>query len=319
MTTSAVRNTEHTVDVGAPAGRVYELLADVGNWPETFPPTVHAECVEKNGNSELIRLWATANGTAKTWTSRRHHDPARMTIGFRQERSQYPVGGMGGRWVVQPVSESQCRVLLLHDFYAVRDDPADLDWISQAVDQNSAAELHALKAAAELTGPDGLFTFEDIVEVDGSAADVYDFLNEAQLWSERLPHVARVSLKEETSGLQILEMDTRTADGSVHTTKSVRVCRPHTTIVYKQTVLPPLMALHTGSWHIRAGEARGVFVTSRHTVRINPARVPDLLGPDANVQSAQEVVRKALSANSLITLRAAKAFAEGSAAEHAVP
>ena len=86
---------------------------------------------------------------------------------------------------------------------------------------------------AELTGP-GLFTFDDIVEVDGSAMDVYDFLNEAQLWSERLPHVVRVSLKEETSGLQILEMDTRTKDGSVHTTKSVRVCRPHGTIVYKQ-------------------------------------------------------------------------------------
>lgn len=318
MTTSAVRNTEHTVDVGAPAARVYALLADVGNWPETFPPTVHAECVEKDGNSELIRLWATANGTAKTWTSRRHHDPARMTIGFRQERSQYPVGGMGGRWVVQPVSESQCHVLLLHDFFAVRDDPADLDWISQAVDQNSIAELHALKAAAELTGP-GLLTFEDVVEVDGSATDVYDFLNEAQLWSERLPHVVRVSLKEETSGLQILEMDTRTADGSVHTTKSVRVCRPHDTIVYKQTVLPPLMAMHTGSWFIRARDSGGVLVTSRHTVRINPARVPDLLGPDADVQSAQEIVRKALSANSLITLRAAKAFAEGSAAEHAVP
>lgn len=317
MTTSAVRDTEHRVDVGAPAGRVYALLADVGKWPETFPPTVHAECLEKNGNSELIRIWATANGTAKTWTSRRQHDPERMIIGFRQERSQHPVGGMGGRWVVQPVSGSECRVLLLHDFYAVSDDPADLDWISQAVGKNSVAELRALKAAAELTGPEP-FTFEDTVEVDGSAIDVYDFLNEAQLWSERLPHVARVSLEEETSGLQILEMDTRTTDGSVHTTKSVRVCQPHGTIVYKQTVLPPLMALHTGRWLIQARDRGGVFVTSRHTVRINAARVPDLLGPDADVLSAQEIVRKALSANSLITLRAAKAYAEGSVAAHEV-
>jgi aromatase len=237
-----------------------------------------------------------------------------MSIEFRQERSQHPVGGMGGRWVVQPVAESQCRVLLLHDFFALSDDPAELDWISQAVDKNSVAELHALKASAERAGPEELFTFEDTVDVDGSVTDVYDFLNEAQLWTERLPHVAQVTLEEETRGLQILAMDTRTTDGSVHTTKSVRVCQPHASIVYKQTVLPPLMALHTGRWLIRARDRAGVCVSSRHTVRINPARVTELLGPQADVQSAQETVRKALSANSLITLRAAKAYAEGSAA-----
>ena len=78
------------------------------------------------------------------------------------------------------------------------------------------------------------------------------------------------------------------------------------------------MSMHTGRWLIRERDGGGVLVTSRHTVRINPARVPDLLGKDADVPSAQEVVRKALSANSLITLRAAKAFAEGSVAEHQV-
>src|SRR5258708_3343273 len=152
VTTSAVRDTEHDVKVGAPAERVYALIADVGKWPEIFPPTVHAECVEKDGNSELIRIWATANGTPKTWTSRREHDPERMSVSFRQERSQHPVGGMGGKWVVEPVSESGCHVRLLHDFFAASDDPADLDWISQAVDRNSMAELRALKTSAELTG-----------------------------------------------------------------------------------------------------------------------------------------------------------------------
>jgi len=319
VATSVVRNTEHEVDVGAPAARVYALLADVGAWPEIFPPTVHAERVDQNGTSELIRIWATANGTARTWTSRRQHDPERMSIEFRQERSQHPVGGMGGRWVVQPVSASECHVLLLHDFYAASGDPADLDWIGQAVDRNSAAELSALRARAELAGPEDLFTFEDTVEVDGSAEDVYDFLNEAQLWQQRLPHVARVSLEEETSGLQVLEMDTRTTDGSVHTTKSVRVCQAHRAIVYKQTVLPPLMALHTGRWLIQPRDPAGVRVTSRHTVRINTARIPELLGAGADLPTAQEIVRKALSANSLITLRAAKTYAEGSGGGREVP
>jgi 2-polyprenyl-6-methoxyphenol hydroxylase-like FAD-dependent oxidoreductase/ribosome-associated toxin RatA of RatAB toxin-antitoxin module len=306
----AVRETEHEINVAAPAERVYALIADVGCWPETFPPTVHAECVERDGNAELIRLWATANGTAKTWTSRRRHDPERMSVTFRQERSQPPVGGMGGEWVVEPVSAAECRVRLLHDFFAASDDPADLDWISQAVDRNSESELRALKASAELSGPNQLLTFDDTVTVDGSAQDVYDFLNEAQLWSQRLPHVARVSLEEETPGLQILEMDTRTKDGKVHTTRSVRVCRPHTSIVYKQIVLPALMTLHTGRWLIEPRDG-GVSVTSRHTVRINTERITEVLGDDADVWTAQEFVRTALSGNSLATLRLAKSYAEG--------
>jgi aromatase len=312
VTMSAVRETEHEINVAAPAGQVYALIADVDRWPTIFPPTVHAECVERDGNSEVIRLWATANGTAKSWTSRREHDPERMSVSFRQERSQHPVGGMGGQWVIEPVSATECRVRLLHDFFAASDDPADLDWVSQAVDRNSTSELQALKTSAELTGLDQLITFDDTVTVDGSAEDVYDFLNEAQLWEQRLSHVARVLLEEETPGLQILEMDTSTKDGSVHTTRSVRVCKPHTTIVYKQVVLPALMTLHTGHWLIEELAGSGVSVTSRHTVKINTANIARVLGPDADVSTAQEFVRKALSGNSTSTLRVAKAHAEGS-------
>lgn len=318
MPTSAVREVEHRVSVNAPARRVYTLIADVDKWPEIFPPAVHAECVDRDGDSELIRIWATANGAAKTWTSRREHDPERMSIAFRQERSQHPVGGMGGKWVIEPVSDLRCEVRLLHDFFAASDDPADLDWISQAVDRNSTAELHALKTSAEPAGAKQLITFDDTVEVDSSAKDVYAFLNEAQLWEERLPHVARVSLEEETSGLQILEMDTSTKDGSVHTTRSVRVCQPYNSIVYKQIVVPALMTLHTGRWLITARDDGGVSVTSRHTVGIKTEAIAEVLGADADLLTAQETVRKALSTNSLTTLRAAKAYAEGSAGERAV-
>jgi aromatase len=311
VTTKTMRETQHEVSVDAPADQVYALIADVGKWPEVFPPTVHAESAAWDGDSELIRIWATANDTVRTWTSARRHDPEHLSVSFRQERSQHPVGGMGGKWVVEPVSASRCHVRLLHDFFAASDDPADLDWISQAVDRNSASELHALKTTAELTGPDQLITFDDTVPVDGSAADVYDFLNEAQLWPERLPHVSRVSLAEDTPGLQVLEMDTRAMGGSVHTTRSVRVCRPHHSIVYKQIVLPALMTLHTGRWLIEESDGSGVSVTSRHTVRINTARIADVLGPGADVPAARQFVRTALSGNSLATMRAARAYAEG--------
>jgi aromatase len=317
VTKSAIRNVEHGITVSAPADRVYELIADAGKWPEIFPPTVHVEYLDKDERTERIQLWATANGVARTWTSKRERDAERRSVTFRQERSAHPVGGMGGEWVVQPVSDSECKVRLLHDYFAVSDDPADLDWIGQAVDRNSTAELQALKASAELSGPEQLVTFEDTVAVDGSAKDVYDFLNEAKQWQERLPHVVRVSLDEETSGLQILEMDTRTKDGSVHTTRSVRVCQPHSSIVYKQLVLPALLSLHTGRWLIEPRAGGGVSVTSRHTVQINTARIADVLGADADVLAAQEAVRNALSANSLATLRVGKAYAEDASSKRA--
>jgi len=135
----------------------------------------------------------------------------------------------------------------------------------------------------------------------------------------RLPHVARVVLGEETPGLQVLEMDTRTKDGSVHTTCSVRVCEPHHGIVYKQVVLPALLTLHVGRWLIEEQGPGRVLVTSRHTVRINTARIAEVLGPKADLPAAREFVRSALGANSLTTLRAAKAYAESAGSGRVVP
>ena len=62
--------------------------------------------------------------------------------------------------------------------------------------------------------------------------------------------MSRVSLEEDTPGLQVLETDTRTKSGSVRTARFVRVCEPSKKIIYKQTVLPPLMTVHTGRWLI---------------------------------------------------------------------
>jgi aromatase len=312
MTTSQSREVEHEITIGTSADTVYGLIADVTKWPQVFPPTVHVEYIERGDSTERIQIWATANGTAKTWISRRDLDPNRLRIDFRQERSQPPVGGMGGAWIIEPISAEQCRVRLLHDYRAVDDDPQKLAWIDAAVDRNSKSELAALKANAELDAdaPDLLLSFEDTVRINGKAKDVYDFINDAQLWSERLPHVAQVSLEEDTPGLQLLEMDTLTRDGSTHTTKSVRVCLPSKKIVYKQIKVPALMTMHTGHWLINEQDDGGLAVTSRHTVRINDENITSVLGDTAKLGDAREFVRTALSANSLATLGLARSYAE---------
>lgn len=306
------REVEHQITVAAPAATVYRLIAEVENWPRIFPPTVYVDHVERTEQEERIRIWATANGAAKNWTSHRVLDHAQLRIDFRQEVSTPPVAAMGGTWLIEPVTGTESRVRLLHDYRAVDDDPDGLAWIEAAVDRNSRAELAALKANVELAaGPadDRVLSFEDTVRIDGAVEDVYDFINEADRWKERLPHVARVSLQEDTPGLQVLEMDTRTKDGSTHTTKSVRVCFPYGRIVYKQITLPPLMTLHTGYWRLEE-DGDGVTATSQHTVIINAANIKKVLGADADVPQAREFVRNALSGNSLATLGHAKEYAE---------
>ncbi|HEY5836066.1 aromatase/cyclase [Streptomyces sp.] len=312
MTQTGHREVEHEITISAPADAVYRLIAEVENWPRIFPPTVYVDHVERSENEERIRIWATANGTAKNWTSRRVLDPSDLRIEFRQEVSAPPVAAMGGTWIIEPLAAGESRVRLLHDYRAIDDDPDDLKWIDEAVDRNSRSELAALKTNVELavSSEDLLFSFADTVRINGSAKDVYDFINEAHLWKDRLPHVARVSLEEETPGLQILEMDTLTKDGSSHTTKSVRVTFPHQRIVYKQITVPALMTLHTGYWLFEE-DGDGLNATSQHTVVLNTANITKILGEDAGVPEAKAFVQNALSTNSRATLGYAKDYAEG--------
>ncbi|SEG90352.1 aromatase [Thermomonospora echinospora] len=306
------REVEHTITVRASAEQVYRLLAEVENWPRLFPPSVHVEYLERDGTDERIRIWATANGEAKNWTSRRKLDPENLRIDFWQEVSAPPVAEMTGAWLIEPAGSAETRLRLLHWYRAIDDDPEGLAWIDQAVDRNSQEELPALKSALEeASADDGLtLSFIDSVEVDGSVKDLYDFVNEAGRWRERLPHVAAVRLTEDTPGLQVLRMDTLTKDGSSHTTESVRVCFPHHRIVYKQTTLPALMSLHTGYWEFEETGDGTARASSQHTVVINAARIPEILGPDAGVPEARAFIREALGGNSRATLELAKKYAE---------
>ncbi|MFI6040995.1 aromatase/cyclase [Nocardia sp. NPDC051321] len=311
MTTSTMREVEHEIEIAAPADTVYALIADVASWPRIFGPTIYVEQLEHGEGAERIRIWATANGTAKNWTSRRTLDPAARKITFQQEVSASPVAFMSGTWLIEATSDTSALVRLQHTYRAVDDDPDGLAWIDQAVDRNSRSELAGLRVELEFAyaAAESTFSFEDSVQIAGSAAQAYEFIDQAQLWAERLPHVAAARFEEPTPGLQTLEMDTKTRDGSVHTTKSYRVTYPHHTIVYKQVTLPALMSLHTGRWTF-VENTDGVLATSQHTVTINAERIASILGADKTLADAKDYVRNALSTNSMTTLQHAKSFAE---------
>ncbi|MGW7413489.1 aromatase/cyclase [Streptomyces sp. NPDC054863] len=312
MSADRVHRTTHEVTVAAPAGVVYGLIGDAVRWPLFFPPNVHVEQLEFDGTTERLRMWVTANGQVKSWSSRRTLDVARHRVDFRQEVAAAPVQDMGGAWIVESRGPASSRLTLHHDFTVADDNAADVAWVERATDTNSRAELANLKQLAERWQDldDLVISFEDSVRVNGPAELVYDFLYRVGDWPELLPHVSRLDLTEDEPGVQVMSMDTVTADGSSHTTESVRVCFPHAgRIVYKQTATPLLMSAHTGEWSV-VPDATGVTVVSQHSVVLRPENIKQVLGENADVAQARRYVREALGRNSSATLALAKKHAE---------
>ncbi|WP_122614485.1 aromatase/cyclase [Streptomyces sp. Tu 4128] len=295
---------EHEIVVSVPATTVYRLVSTVANWPRIFPSVVHVERVEPLTRGERIQVWEVVDGESRIWTSTRTFDPYGLRIDFQDEQPGLSGAPLEGSWIIESRSATESGVRLR------RWGPGTGDAAGEA-DRRCRSELAALKsqlesahAASELT-----FSFTDTVQIDGAAKDVYDFINDAQRWQERLPHVARVRLAEELPGLQTLEMDTKAADGSTHTTTSYRVAFEPRRIAYRQFTLPALMTLHTGIWTFKDHGA-GTAASSQHTVVLNTDNIVGVLGPDADVAQARDYVRTALSTNSTATLRLAKEYAE---------
>ncbi|MFF0000817.1 aromatase/cyclase [Streptomyces avermitilis] len=306
----------HTITAAAAPQTVYALLADAARWPVNFSPTIHVEQLERpegKSGTERIRIWALAGDAVKAWTSRRELNPEGLRISFQQEVSRPPVKSMSGAWTLEALPDGGTEITLDHSYQAIDGDPAAPAWIADVTDRNSRAELANLKSLAEQAATQlaRQLTFEDTLVVEGGrVGDAYAFLYEASRWPGRLPHVSRMDLVEDEPGVQVMEMDSITAAGDRHTTKSVRVCFAGERIVYKQTVVPPLLAAHTGEWRVVAVDG-GVAITSQHTVVINPEAVAGVLGDTATVADALEFARTALTGNSRITLEHARAFAQG--------
>ncbi|MFE4645351.1 aromatase/cyclase [Streptomyces sp. NPDC056730] len=312
MTGQRVRRTTHAIEVAAPPGVVYGLLADVERWPLFFPPNVHVERLEFDGTDERLRMWEVAEGQIRSWISYRVHDPQERVIQFRQHHARASVESTNGTWIVEELPDGGARLTLLHDFTTTGDRPEDIARAERALDTESTAALAGLRSLAERWARlDRLvLSFEDTVRVQAPPEDVYEFLYRVSRWPGRLPHIARLHLTENAPGVQVVTADTRTADGAVHTTESVRICFPHAgRIVYKQTITPALLAAHTGEWSVLP-DGNGVTVVSTHSVMLREEDIEDVLGAGADLERARRHVREALGRDSTATLRLAKDHAE---------
>jgi len=254
---------------------------------------------------------ATANGTPRTWESERTLDPASSRVDFRQVVTADPVAGMSGSWSMRPDPGGGCTVVLEHEYRAVGDDADALARITSAVDTNSGSELAHLKRAAEY-GPlrdQLLVEFSDSEVVDGPLDRAFEFIRDAKRWPDVLGHVSRISVDEYGQGLQVVDMDTKAPDGSVHTTVSTRICGGGL-IRYKQTRTAEVLQAHVGAWKFEDTDDGKVRVTSHHSVIMDPKAVGRLPEPPADLAAAARLVRRALGGNSRATMSVLKEHQE---------
>jgi C7-C12 aromatase (ARO/CYC) len=317
-TTCSTGEVVRSVEVPAPAKTAFDLIADADGWTQVYGPAVHAEYLEGSGlpdgsghpaGTDRVRHWAlTGRASIRTWTIRRELDPGAGTIDFVHEEPPAPLTGVRGRWTFSAVDETTTLVELSHTLTAT--DDADLVAASAKVAANAAGLLAALASiAARHEELDQLtVTFEDPMFIGGRLGDAYHFLYAADRWPARVAHVTRIDMTEDEPNVQFFDMDTLSPDGSAHTTRSVRVCFPDHKIVYKQTELAALLEAHSGRWTLTE-TPEGVIAVARHRATIKSSALP-LLGPGTTVADARRFVRRVLGANSMNTLRFAKAYAE---------
>ncbi|QIS18298.1 aromatase/cyclase [Nocardia terpenica] len=260
---------------GSP-GDAYGLVADVTLWPIVFGPTVAVDVLDRSTRGPVVteefRITALVDDRVRGWTSRRELNADERTIGFRQEHARPPIESMSGTWTFRP-DRGGTRVELVHRC-VLADDAADTRaWLEAALDANSDRELGALTdlCAAAVPVGDLVLRCADTVPV----ADIdhaYRAIDDAGSWPDRLPHVLESVLTEPEPGTQDLRMTVRTPDGTVHRTRSIRLCTDGKRIRYKQLQTPDGLAGHSGRWDFDRDTAT---VTGSHLALLDPRTVTD--------------------------------------------
>jgi aromatase len=278
----------HTVEVAAPAGVVYGLLADAPRWPVLLPHCLHAERMDFDGQREELRLWEHRRGRVRCLIARRVLQPGRRRIDFRLHPAP-PAGHapVAGSWSVRPAGEERCLLTLQQER-----PPGQAPGVLEA---QVLEELRAVRASAELWDrlDELLLAFEDEVEVAGPQELVYDFLYRIADWARTVPHVDEVEAVEDEPGVQHVVLHTVVPHtGRPVALRSVRLCFPAAgRIVHRQTAPAGLLAAYGGEWSLQPGE-RGPRVVCTHRVLLRPGAVETVLGPGALLVDARRQVRE---------------------------
>lgn len=295
------RNTIHEIEVNAKAERVYKFLSDVSSWADIFPPTIYAQRIHYEKNTELIQIWATANNEVKSWKSERKFNHENFQITFQQTTPAHPLLSMVGTWEVQKAGEGTCLVRLKHSYRVNSSEDAKI--VEIAIDNNSNKELESLRNFFQIRESEYLSKrVEETLPITSSVTEAMDFLRRADKWPSRINHVADAEVDALNSVSEILRLTTISKDGSTHKTSSYRVFLSDQLIVYKQIATPGALVSHRGEWYVFS-ENNTTYVKTVHEFALTRDTVTKVLGDSISLESAADIAGKNLIHNSLQTIR----------------
>jgi len=134
----------HSTKVAASPQRVYQLIANVENYPKMFDTIIAVERLGHDGTNERVRFWGTFGDHRGSWVSLREVNPKRMRVRFRQERSAAPLASLGGRWLVTPRGTG-AEVVLDHYYRVVDDNDLAAQHLERTVARSATAMLDSLR------------------------------------------------------------------------------------------------------------------------------------------------------------------------------
>ncbi len=138
----------HTVKVAASPKRLYQLIANVDNYPKLFEAVLAVEHLGYDGTNERVRFWGSFGEHRGSWVSLREVNPKRMRVRFRQERSSAPLASLGGLWMIVPKG-SGSEVVLDHYYRVVDDNILAAQRIELTIGRSATSMLDSLHEVAE--------------------------------------------------------------------------------------------------------------------------------------------------------------------------
>jgi len=308
------RSVCHSIVCDAPASAVYDVIADVGRWPQLFESCVSVAVLEARGDSELVRIEALQEGVPVAWETMRTYVDSTFTIDFWLVIPMPLLESMSGQWRVIPLDLKRSVLTVTRTFElcaaidGIRDGIATprqaLAFIQRFIAETSESELRAIKSFVEVEDERRL-RLRTTYSLPFPPHEVYGVLANVRRWPELLPHCDSLELIYDDGQNQEFMMGVA-GPGGGDRFRSIRRCNAEAfTISYFQPSPPPILDAHSGSWSVRAGVGGNAKVIVEHDIRVNPERCADRFG-EGDLGKNRSRVREMVLQNGAATIHACR-------------
>ncbi len=143
--------TDNSIVIDAPLELVWEMLNDVGSWPNLFTEYAKAEILERRGDTTQFRLTTFPDpeydGQVWSWVSERTVDPESHSVQARRIETG-PFEFMNIEWTFEP-AEGGTRVRWVQEFSMKETAPSNDEQAEKYVNEHTVEQMAVIKERVE--------------------------------------------------------------------------------------------------------------------------------------------------------------------------